>query len=499
VNVSPDGSGDITSNDFAGGTTPAAYPADYTCSTTYTMTAVPDTAAGYTFDFWTVQTNTATTIYTVNPLTVSIGSVNKTVTAHFIKAADTVSLYYPHVTTRSPWQTEIALINTSAGQTIQGRLKGFTDAGQLIEIMDLTLAPRGRKQLTIATAFAYHATIGYIVFQTDAAGVQGYTKFYQTGTYRTAIPAVDEINTGTIYVPHIASNSSYWTGFSLVNTNATAKTLTLNFNDGRQASQTINAGEHKIFTIAGLFGGQSQPAIKSAEISNAGGIIGLALFGTPTALDGFLLTDDTVSTIYYPHVADPATWWTGIVAYNPSNIAGEITITPYTADGVALTTSALPIDGKAKYFGEVSNLDLPAGTAWFKLTSTRPLNGFELFGTWDSQRMAAYAEGSGSGARQGVFVKLEKSGWTGIAFVNTEAEAAAVTLTAYNDSGNVVAQNNFNVDGHAKMVKIAEQFFTPQSIANATYIGFVSDKTVVGFQLNNSADNKMLDGLPALY
>jgi len=63
------------------------------------------------------------------------------------------------------------------------------------------------------------------------------------------------------------------------------------------------------------------------------------------------------------------------------------------------------------------------------MLSTRPLSGFELFSTTNGNLLAAYAEGGGTAAKTGAFPKIEKSGWTGIAFVNTEAVAASVTLT----------------------------------------------------------------------
>ncbi len=178
-------------------------------------------------------------------------------------------------------------------------------------------------------------------------------------------------------------------------------------------------------------------------ITNASGVIGLELFGSSgwgTQLEGILLTDKTTSTIYYPHVASDDDWWTGIVAYNPSASACTITITPYSAQGTALPSSTFPIAGKGKYVGAVANLGLPAQTAWFKIDSTNsPFTGFELFGTMDGQQLGAYAGGGGTGAKEGIFAKIEKNGWTGIAFVNTEAGAASVTLTAYNDNGAPVA------------------------------------------------------------
>ena len=263
---------------------------------------------------------------------------------------------------------------------------------------------------------------------------------------------------------------------------------------------TLDANEHKAFTIGDLLNQPIQPNIQSGVITNASGVIGLELFGNnggSNHLDGLLLTDKTASTLYYPHVENNG-WWTGIVAYNPSVSASTITVAPYSAQGTALATSTLPLAGKGKYVGLVSGLGLPAQTAWFRIDSTQPLSGFELFSTLDGNLLAAYAGGGGIGATTGVFAKIEKNGgWTGIAFVNTEVGAATVTLTAYDDNGSVVATQVLPVGGHAKVVNLAETIFS-QDISSATYIAYSSDRNVVGFQLNGSADGTMLDGLPGL-
>jgi hypothetical protein len=112
--------------------------------------------------------------------------------------------------------------------------------------------------------------------------------------------------------------------------------------------------------------------------------------------------------------------------------------------------------------------------------------------------LVGYGGGGGPGAKAGVFPKIEKSGWTNIFFVNTEAYTASVTLTAYDDSGTAVATRTLLVNGYNQEANSAEAFFTPQSIANATYITYSADRNLVGFQVNGSADNKLADGLPAL-
>ena len=260
------------------------------------------------------------------------------------------ALYFPHVDTNLPWQTEIAIINTS-DQTVTGTLRAVSNTGQPVDSKAVTLSAHGRRQITVADEFTNPTTIGYIIFDTDSAAVQGYTKFYQAGIYRAAIPAVKEVNISDIYISHIDSSALWWTGVSLVNTTPTRKDLTITFNNGLSVPYTLNANEHRAFTIGGLLNQPLQPDIRSAVITNASGGIGLELFGNISGsnhLDGILLTDKTATTIYYPHVASDSTWWTGIVAYNPWAPASTIFITPYSAQGAALTPSTLSVAGKGK-------------------------------------------------------------------------------------------------------------------------------------------------------
>ncbi len=224
-------------------------------------------------------------------------------------------LYFPHVDTSLPWQTEIAIINTG-DQTVTGTLRALSNAGQLVETKAVTLSAHGRRQITVADEFTNHTNIGYIIFDTDSAAVQGYTKFYQAGNYRAAIPAVKEVNTSDIYISHIDSGAQWWTGVSLVNTTSATKRP-----DHYLQQRTEQCHHPQCQRTQGIHDREPvqstpQPDIQSAVITNASGVIGLELFGNiggSDQLDGILLTDKTASTIYYPHVArimagGPASW-----------------------------------------------------------------------------------------------------------------------------------------------------------------------------------------------
>jgi hypothetical protein len=406
------------------------------------------------------------------------------------------SLYFPHVDTNSPWETEIAIINTSTDQSVGGTLRAYSNAGQELQDMAISLSPHARRQITVSDEFTASGSIGYLIFDADSNTACGYTKFYQQGTFRVAVPAVKEVNTSDIYLSHIDSSSSWWTGVSLLNTTSSAKTLSIDFDNGQRKSIALAPGEHQAFSIRDLFEGQAQEDIHSAVITNASGVVGLELFGSGTQLSGILVKDDTATTLYYPHIASDEEWWTGIVAFNPSSSSSSITITPYTEEGAPLATQELAIAPGGKYIGTVAGLDLPPGTAWFTIDSTSAITGFELFGTNNGNQLAGYT-GVGIIGKQGVFAKVEENGWTGIAFVNIEDAAASVTLTAYDTYGIGVATRILSLGGHSKVVQLAQEIFG-QDISAATYIGYSSNKELVGFQLNGSSNGMMLDALPGM-
>jgi hypothetical protein len=405
------------------------------------------------------------------------------------------SIYFPHVASNIQWETEIAVINKS-DQEVSGILKAYDREGTEISQKSLVLSGSGRRALTIGSEFSNPEDIRYMVFSGNSSKVCGYTKFYQEGLYRVAVPAVQKINTGDIYIPHIASNEKWWTGLALVNTTDVEKTIDINFNNGETKQVVMSAGRHMSFPIKSRFGGTPQPGIKSAIISGGSGVVGLELFGGATVLSGVLVKDDSADTLYFPHVASDNKWWTGIAAYNPSSANAGLTVTPYTENGSALDALSVDIPAGQKYLGSARELELPKNTAWFKLESSRPLNGFELFGTSNGNQLAGYSAVN-INRQQGVFPKIEQEGWTGVAFVNISSSSAAITLSIYDDDGFKIAEENIALAAHEKVVDRPENIFG-SSITDATYMKFSSNRDVVGFQLNSAAGGMMLDALPGM-
>jgi hypothetical protein len=315
-----------------------------------------------------------------------------------------------------------------------------------------------------------------------------------------AIPADSDVNTGDIYISHVASDKDWTTGISILNTTSSSKDLSIEFDDGTTKNRTIASHEHQAFLVRNLFDGNMQPQIKSAVIKNGNGIVGLEIFGSTEAsgnryLSGILLKDDTTTDIYYPHIASNSTWDTGIVAYNPLDTACNLIITPYRSDGTQLSPQTLTLAGREKYIGIIQQLSLPEDTAWFSILASSNITGFELFSTKDGKQLGGYT-GVGISSTEGVFAKIDKYG-TGIAFVNIEDASVNVTVTAYGDNGNAIATETFALKAYEKVVEIADDLFS-QDISTANYITYSSSGEVVGFQLNVSSDKMMLDALPGM-
>ena len=412
----------------------------------------------------------------------------------------TQNLYFPHIASNTSWETDVCVINTSSSQTMVANLIGYNNTGQQVSSKVVSLAANAKVEYTVGTDFINPGNISYIILESESSSVCGYMKFYIESRYRGAIPATSDINTTDVYIPHIASNANWWTGISLLNTTGSSIALSIEFSNGAIKPLTIAAREHKSFSIKSLFSNVSQPGIKSGIIKNANGIAGLELFGssgtTDNYLSGLLLKDDTATNLYYPHVAANNAWWTGVVAYNPSLTSSSLTITPFQKNGTALTAQTITLAAKSKYIGTAKTLNFPQNSAWFSITSTQPMTGFELFGTKNGKQLGGYT-GVNISRTSGIFPKIETKGWTGIALVNTQNSSTVVNLTAHNNAGSVVAAKNLILNAHEKSLGLASSFFT-HNISTASYIAFSSDNAIVGFQLNGSDNNMLLDALPGM-
>ena len=203
------------------------------------------------------------------------------------------------------------------------------------------------------------------------------------------------------------------------------------------------------------------------------------------------------SKIYFSHIATTLGWETEVAVINPTETTASATLISYSNTGSEVGARiSITLAAHGRYQAEVgSSFNNPADIAYIVLTSEAAgLKGYSKFYT--AQIRASIM--ASTPAKSGIFTKLEKEGWTGIAFVNTSSSAtASVTLSAYNNAGAVIATEEMKVAPGNKAVDMAANIFS-NPITEATYVTYQSDQEVVGFFLNGSSDGSRLDGSKAL-
>jgi hypothetical protein len=403
-------------------------------------------------------------------------------------------LYFPHVASDRTWETEIAIINTGE-ESLNGVLRAYASDGHHLESQAIALAPHARREMILGETLSWPATARYMIFESDSESIYGYSRFYVPGIYSTSIPAVSAVGTGDIYAPHIFSTDYYWTGIGLVNTTSASKEIEIQFDNGQVRTLNLEPLAHRAFLVRNFFENQPQPDIQSAIMRNAEGVIGLEIYCGGGQLGAINIGIEPATSVFYPHIVSDDIWWTGILAYNPSAVPGNLVITPYDSNGLPLPPISCPVASQGRYIGITSTLSVPSSAVWLQIEASSPMLGFELFGTYHGGQLTGFP-GTQLTSKTGVFARMERDGWTGIAMVNLEIDPAVVTMTAYDDAGDIVATQIFSLGAHMKISMYAEQYFV-QDISRATYFTYVSDRSLAGFQLNGSTDGRMLYALPA--
>ena len=203
-----------------------------------------------------------------------------------------------------------------------------------------------------------------------------------------------------------------------------------------------------------------------------------------------------VYTLYFPHVASGGQWETEIALTNTTAIpvAGELRAMKASGgDPLESVPIAIPAEGRVEVtVGE--SFQRPQEIAYLSFASDSGfLAGYTRF--YQPGNRASLAIGTQS--NNGWFTKMEKDGWTGIAFVNVDTVTSTAALTAWDDNGNQVAATTLPLTPGQKFVGMVDQLFK-SDLTNATYFRYSSDKKVLGFTVSGSADGQMLDGLHAL-
>ncbi len=211
-------------------------------------------------------------------------------------------LIFPHIAVNGGFSTQIGIVNPNARQA-NVTLTAYDDGGNIIGSPILeTLGANSQFLQDVADLFGLPSgavRTGYVIAQSDQAGVVGFTAFtYEDATRRsTATLPADSVPMRALVFSHVAHQipaavgRTYQTGVALLNPFGTAISYTISVYDGagtRVAQKSDTIGPHEKVTKylshtvpgAGYFTQQLSLSSGHIEVTSDYGLLGLELFYT---------------------------------------------------------------------------------------------------------------------------------------------------------------------------------------------------------------------------
>jgi len=214
---------------------------------------------------------------------------------------------------------------------------------------------------------------------------------------------------------------------------------------------------------------------------------------------------ERVYEYYLPHTAEGGGWWTFFNVLNSGSTAADLTMAAYDAEGNYLGASAkisrLKINQQLS--GAPSNYFAPeviSKAAWYKLTSSVPLTGFEVFGS-DQGSLAGFSLPIADSSQLYLpHVAQDDQWWTGLSFVSAGTRLSEFHLEARDRTGRLLAEAGWPkyLGPGEKTVDVINNYFGWDFPAEIQWASIRSDSPITGFELFGTRDFKMMAAVPAL-
>jgi hypothetical protein len=201
--------------------------------------------------------------------------------------------------------------------------------------------------------------------------------------------------------------------------------------------------------------------------------------------------------LYFPHVASFGQWETEVALTSTGEIPVKGELQAMAADGgdpLESISFIIPGGGRLEYIAGKS-FKKSQEIAYIRVLSD---SGFLAGYTRFSQPGNRVSLPLSGGTTEGYCTKVEKDGWTGIAFVNVGSDTANISLLAYDDTGTPAGKGTVQLAPGHKYLGMVDKLFAGSDLTKLSYFRFSSDQKLAGFTVSGSSDGLMLDGLQSL-
>lgn len=313
---------------------------------------------------------------------------------------------------------------------------------------------------------------------------------------------------GEVWVPHVAKDTtSFETIVSAVNADPLARTATAQAKPldvtARLHAHYAPAGQEKQ-SLQQLFG-FDLTAVDYVQLqSDAPALAALETFTSLPNRDmqAILgLSDQVTNRLDFLHIAlDTASFWTGIVTLNVGNAAATLSENRYAGDGSLLDSQNDIVLQPGEKRIQVFDQNSIQGVARVSIDAddNAALVGYALFGSPGDNPVRLFA-GLGADDRTGgelIWAHISAAGddWTGLVAVNLGDIPTNLTYTAYDASGQVIAQSEpvFIAAGARRATAVRGLFPDEAMRSRIAWIrGSGDTQNLSGFALIGTGANKL--------
>lgn len=210
-------------------------------------------------------------------------------------------LVLPHAACGSDWWTGMALMNS--GQSAAWiKIAAYDASGRQVGETDFALEPNQNRVQPVESLFndkGLCQTLASLrITSTNGQPVVGFALYGQKNSPCVAGTPLSGGSASSLYLPHVASSTEWWTGIGLMHPGGEATVVTVSLADGdgqilESKNLTLAPNAHRAFTIREFFGRENEPTGRSVTISAESGLIsGMYLIGTT---DGATLMGDALA------------------------------------------------------------------------------------------------------------------------------------------------------------------------------------------------------------
>lgn len=314
-------------------------------------------------------------------------------------------IYFPHIAVTGGWETYLSIVNIGS-ESEKIKQISYGQEGQILNSDTIDLAPgqmletearynnllmSGAASMSIAAESENKCLIGSIRFHNPSYASRG----------RAIIPLTSETGPELV-IPHIASDSYWWTGIAVMNT-GTKETLA-DFYAYDAAGNQIGEVQHMIkpkqnlvnFANDIFFDMIGSPASIRIISPNSQPLCGFLLYGSKGnqyQLAGVPIHPaSVVSELCLSQIASDSVWWTGIGIVNTGNIPSDMLFSLFNKDGDLLSTQKHMLNPNQQFAVTIKDLfgaDVSASGTHLKIKSAldQPVNGIYVIGSNDNLQL----------------------------------------------------------------------------------------------------------------